>query len=664
MSAPERTRPEYWLLYAIAAAAVVFGLYARFVGLGHAALSDDEYYIARSVDNILRFGVPAYECGGYYIRGPLFQYLITLLREFGVSAELSARSLAAISNVLMLPAAWLLARRVGGRALALAVVAVLAVSLWEVELARFGRMYTPFQAIFAWYLVFYVRVVVDSDRRALLPMMALTVLGVFTWEGGIFMPLANLIVPFFNNPNGRLTARNIGYLAINVVVLGFAYALVSGNFRHSGDVPPFPADYDRSITGTDSDKIDSAPLWQTLVDYMPWALLGLIPLALTVWAGIRVVTLKFRWPAAVALLIGLGAALLQQFALLIFVVLIALLLGLLSWRELARRAMWPYAIAIVVSGVMWLAFGLFTDAWRPAPGESWLGDNRFVQLAYEFIRFPDVMLQVVRPWSGAATLWATALGGLIILTVAKLVFANNQALTPRRVLMTIVLCLVVVIGVADPPRQETRYAFFLYPAVVILAFALISDFVRLAASRWRFSAEVVGALACIGLFVALEDFRPAHLAQISSQNIELRTNMPGRIQAHIVGRTDLRGLADWLNQHAADPSLYVVNVSPGSDYYFKNYDATYLERTQQRYGAYACSRGTRERWGNLPLVDNPQALEQGIEQHGGAYLVVSSRESERFVSEFAKWSPKVVYKTADGDVHVLALGSLAASDAR
>ena len=43
----------------------------------------------------------------------------------------------------------------GGRDVGLIAVAVLALSVWEIEIGRFGRMYAPFQALFAWYIVFF-----------------------------------------------------------------------------------------------------------------------------------------------------------------------------------------------------------------------------------------------------------------------------------------------------------------------------------------------------------------------------------------------------------------------------------------------------------------------------------------------------------------------------
>ena len=66
-----------WILLSVAAAlALLAGIYARFDGLAAASMVADEYYIARSVQNILRVGIPEYVCGGLYPRAIAFQYVV------------------------------------------------------------------------------------------------------------------------------------------------------------------------------------------------------------------------------------------------------------------------------------------------------------------------------------------------------------------------------------------------------------------------------------------------------------------------------------------------------------------------------------------------------------------------------------------------------------
>jgi hypothetical protein len=106
-----KPRPE-WLgpLGLLTAACVIAGTVARFKGLGRWPLAIDEYYFAQSVQNVLHSGLPEYPCGGLYVRGLLLQYAAALLQWAGLTAELAPRLLAAVSSLLMLPAAYSIGR--------------------------------------------------------------------------------------------------------------------------------------------------------------------------------------------------------------------------------------------------------------------------------------------------------------------------------------------------------------------------------------------------------------------------------------------------------------------------------------------------------------------------------------------------------------------------
>ena len=197
---PERPRtwikflPANWnvaLLLVVLVAALAVGLYGRFVGLGVWAFGVDEFYISRSIDNVLRTGLPKFLCGGFYTRGLTYQYVVALVRHFSVSPEYAGRVVSAVWSLVGLPAAYVIGRRLGGRTLGLMMVIILSASVWEIEMARFARMYAPYQSIFLWYLVFFLRYTVDRDRSALVPMVLLSIFGVFTWEGGAILGVAN-----------------------------------------------------------------------------------------------------------------------------------------------------------------------------------------------------------------------------------------------------------------------------------------------------------------------------------------------------------------------------------------------------------------------------------------------------------------------------------------
>jgi len=216
---------RFW--YMLAGSAVAIGIYFRFLGFSLWPLATDEYYIYRSMAFILDSGLPEFPCGGYYARGLLYQYVTVPLLAFGISPEVSLRLVAILSNLAMLPAAYLLSRRMGGLRVAAATVTILALSIWEIEMARFGRMYAPFQAIFLWYAYHAYCLIETGDHRRWRWLLGLSLAAPLVWEGGITLALLNFLPILMRRSLWRLahllTALAIFSASIAFLQIGFRY---------------------------------------------------------------------------------------------------------------------------------------------------------------------------------------------------------------------------------------------------------------------------------------------------------------------------------------------------------------------------------------------------------------------------------------------------------
>src|SRR5919108_3006131 len=179
--------------YVMVGLALAVGIYFRLKGLGKSPFGIDEYYIASSVRNILEHGLPQFDCGGYYTRGLLLQYLAAPLFKYGSNDELYFRLITVISNLLTIPALYLLGKRIASRAAACFVVVLFSVSIWETEMARFARMYAPFQMLFAWYLYFLYKALFLKDAKARRWMYWISLISIFVFEGAIFLVILNFI---------------------------------------------------------------------------------------------------------------------------------------------------------------------------------------------------------------------------------------------------------------------------------------------------------------------------------------------------------------------------------------------------------------------------------------------------------------------------------------
>jgi hypothetical protein len=628
-----------WLapLALLTAACVIAGTIARFVGLGRWPLAIDEYYFAQSVQNVLHFGIPKFPCGGLYVRGLLLQYAAALLQWSGLSAELAPRLLAAISSLLVLPAAYKIGRRLGGREVGLLAVAILGLSVWEIEIGRFGRMYAPFQALFAWYVVFFLNYVIDRDRRALAPMLALSAVGLAVWEGGIFLVLTNLLPPLIAHPDGRLSRRDWLYLAGCALLLIPAYVLTMADLRTAGSEPTLPPDYVEPPDTRSPSRLDAAvPPWTMLPSHLVWAIAALLPAALVVYAAVRELRTHLQPPAkplaALCILIVLGGVALQQLQLAAGLALVCVLLGILDGRALVGPASRPLQVALLACVLFWTAFGLATDDWH-APGMSL--PHKVFLLGYEFVRFPDTVRQVAMPWARTVP-WLTV--GLFALVGASclracLRFADTSLL--ERVLLALFVILLLAASASNPPRQETRYVFFLYPFAVIFSIMTLSRAVRAILGQTQV-AVAAAVLACTAAFAASEDFRPWHVWNIDTAAVNFRIGMSGRLAGHYHPRSDVRAAATWLQAHALAGRDIVIDSFPGVDFYYRQSDFYFVADADPRFEVWSCRRGTTQRWSNLPMIHSYDTL---VAKAAGGRRVWVVLERSRLEETLARFPP-------------------------
>ena len=640
---------------AVAVAAVALGVFARFKGLAAAPQGVDEYFILRSTENLLHHGWPAFDCGGFYTRGLALQYLTACLSLLGVPLEQGPRLISAVSSLLALPAVFLISRRLNGVVVALLAVAIVAVSVWETELARFGRMYAPFQAVFLWYVVFYLRRSVDGDRRAEWPMIGLTVLGALLWEGGALLALANFL-PLLLRRRSLLPAKDEWpSIARFAVLFLLVYGFVTADFRTLGGTPALPDGYDPSEANSPADALSTgSPLWATLRSHRLWlALFLLVPLAGCAVA-VRALWLRNRADlTAIGLAAMLVAAIAHQFLLAGAIPLLLLLFRYSSWRELTAASVRPVYLAVAVCGLFWLAFSY--AAIEPPSGAT-SSQVLFAHL-YPLLSIPDFLNQVARPWARAVPLLGIGLLAFIGAAAVLVLRREEAAVSSERAVLALLICLLLAACASGAPRNETRYVFFLYPLAIIVSLnAVAALFAAGAHRRWALAATVA---VCAGLFMLTEDFAPRYLLTIDRPGNLLRLHMTPGQEAHLVIRDDTPALAAWLRAHATGDAI-VVSAYQSLDYYDPKVNFFYVDREDFNYASYACRHGTVDRWSNRPLLPSPAALATVIDANSSVYLVTYTTRVGALLTQLARYEPRVAWQSGHLSVVAFKAAALAA----
>jgi len=635
------------------ALALVTGLYGRFKGIGMWSLGVDEFYISRSIDNVLRTGLPAFPCGGYYSRGLLYQYVVAGLRLCGWSPETASRGVSAVSSLLVLPAAYLTARRVAGALAGWLLVIILCVSIWEIEMARFARMYAPFQAVFAWYVVAYLRFTIERRDAALIWMAVTSVLGVLVWEGGMLLGFANLfallVVQGGNPANGNgdrpPVARDFVRMALFALLLVPLYA-ATRDLRIFADVPAVAG----AVPEDAATPLQIVAAWfAPLAEHPVWAAAFALPLLWVCLALRWIFAFRDRPMVFAGLCLTLAAAALHAFTAAVGILVLMLLMGRIAWSELAwRRARY-----------FWAALGGFAVAWAVVVARSAnaagaaavrLDQSTVVRQLFEA---PDVIERVLLPWS--RTLPILSLGLLVACTSLcwRAVTGREGRRDALAGLLALVVMLILAVGAIPTDRIETRYTFFLYPLLLLFGVcAILAPATRLAArlpaSRLRGTVSwLVPAIAPLLCFAGTEDFQPRHLRDVDSAAVNFRVGMPAQWADHFYPRNDIGGAAQWLTAHVRPGDLVVTGV-PSLDEYYAPIDYFFLDATDNRYEAYVCPDGRTERWTNRPVLYTADALKPLLAAHHRIYLSVFgyAEKGLKSAAAAAGWSFRRVW-TAD-----------------
>jgi hypothetical protein len=616
-------------LWAVIAAALIAGLYGRFKGIGLWPLGVDEFYLSRSIDNVLRGGLPAFPCGGYYNRGLLYQYAVAGLRLIGWSPEFAGRFVAASCSLAVLPAAYLLARRIQGSLAGWVVLIILSLSVWEIEMARFARMYAPFQAVFCWYLVFYVRYGLERRDRDLFWMIGLSVIGVFTWEGGALLGAANLFAVLASHEGGRLRRGDVFRVAVLAVLLMLFY-VATRDLRGFADLPGGEAAGQAAApTGI---AAWLSPLWQHPV----WACGLLVPLALSLPALKWIGSYRDRWLSAAGLLAVLMSAAAHAFLVCGAVLALLLLTRLVDFGDLHWRAARYFWLAIAAYALFW--FGCDVAAAVNGPGTA-------LDVVRRLFGYPDIYDEILRPWGRTLPILSAALC-LGILFGGWRAMRGLPAARPVACLLALIVLLVLAIGASGTDRLETRYTFFLYPLLMVLAVSALMGILQGAAAM----AVAVGLpLLC---FAATEDFQPGHVLAIDSARVNYRSGMsPARV-AHYYPRNDMRGAAEWLAREVKADDVVVTGI-PNLDAYYHRIDYFFLNESDSRYETYVCADGRTDRWTNRPVLYTLEALRPLVGSGRRVYAVLYWTDEQRLrkYAASAGWSVsrpwKADFATAD-----------------
>lgn len=210
-------------LFVCVVSITLLGFYLRYRCLGCLGFRWDEDLTALAVKALIEKGTPELPSGMVYLRFFPVQWLTGIsVKLFGFS-EFSMRLPAVIFGTVLIPAAYFVAARLFSKPIGIIIASCIALSFWQVEMARTARMYAPFflaylGAAYAIYRAHYEDL--DNIFSPWVPLLALVALSIHQLAYSLSILLLVAI------PLRHSFLRTVS-LVLQAVTIGLAFVAVN-----------------------------------------------------------------------------------------------------------------------------------------------------------------------------------------------------------------------------------------------------------------------------------------------------------------------------------------------------------------------------------------------------------------------------------------------------
>jgi hypothetical protein len=214
-------------------AITMLGFYLRYRCLGCLGFRWDEDLTALAVKALIENGVPELPSGMVYLRFYPYQWITAAsVKVFGFS-EFSMRLPSVVFGTLLVPLAYAVSSKLFSKTVGLIVAVCIALSFWQVEMARTARMYAPFffTYLLAAYAIFHCHY--QDNGKVFSPWVPLFALLALTIHQLAYSLALILLLAI---PLQRSTARTVSLVA-QAAAIGMAFIVVNRTQQHYFNIP-------------------------------------------------------------------------------------------------------------------------------------------------------------------------------------------------------------------------------------------------------------------------------------------------------------------------------------------------------------------------------------------------------------------------------------------
>jgi len=338
-----------------------------------------------------------------------------------------------------------------------------------------------------------------------------------------------------------------------------------------------------------------------------------------------------------------------------------LLLRLVSFPELKSKIYLTVAIFVILAGVFWLSYGMFTETWRDYILDG--HEKPFRKLMVIFLKYPDLYIKFFHQWYSAVPISFL----MILATLSGLaVYSFKKGEKGKGILFVVALywLLTVAVTISHQPTDSTRYSLFYYPIVLLLsayAIVLISKWlVGVKSEKYLYVSPVI-----LILFLVLsEDYSYDHLINIDSERVNFRKIYDQDREYHLWRHIDFKTPAAVINKELGAKDTVISMMRP-VHYYLDKLDFLYMKYDDVDFlGSIACD-GKKDRWSNaIMLYNNARLLEALAKESEHVVWYIMRSNSFPYQSKLEhvlnlKLKDYLFYTNVDKSINVFRLDSSA-----
>ncbi len=656
-------RQAVWLV----AGLTLVGAYLRLFNLGELGFRWDEDLSGLTVQAILKHGIPELPSGMLYLRGLGLSYLMAGSASLLGFSEFALRLPSALFGIATIPLCYLFARRLFSIEVGVLAAGMFTLSFWDIEMARYARMYAPFGFFYllTLYCIWRFRVEKESLWGGCL-CIALAVVAVSLQRLGFTLAFALLIPELLRLDRGLPRPGRLAFAALAFVTVAaffwFWKEAINDNYARFSLPMWQTVEEGASLVRSDTGEVSlvppgplgneiAVPQFQFLIGLWTqaasiWVLLaGAVGVALgaTLWRQRR----EHDWLQRVLLIMIAASCLLPLFN----VAILGLATAVFARRQgigvLGRGDLGFAALGIGAAFAVWLGLGLFLDLGGHAADGPLVALRRTVKELLDYPRF-FIFWGFAKEWP-VMTL-AALLGGLWAMDRA----AREPLDRPALFLLLAFAIPLTLNGLLRIPYELFRYnipldpLFFTFVGLGLLhgVNAIRQLFHDRPIEGGRAAALLTAALAAM---IVLTDLNP-----VRSWLVTVRGYQSTWLQQalSVPPFPDFKTPAVYVRERATDEDLIFVldsreiyNYLGRADYWV--YSAYYEVQT------YQTGNVIRDKYVSTPLIKDLQTLQGKLNQPGTRKWLIAS---DRMLAAGVGISPQIKDFISNLQDHVVYVG--------